>query len=77
MYSNTFPSSIIFLPSSVDDKLVFGLGDVWTTFAAQLEHRVHTDSAGDCSSFLNGPQKRVKNKHGEQVQALRGTVGGV
>ena len=62
MYSNgaIFQSTIILLPSPVDDKLVFGLGYIWTTFVVRVKHRVHTNSAGERSSFLSGPQKMAK-----------------
>lgn len=62
MYSNpaTFQSTIILLPSPMDDKLVFGQGYIGTTFVVGVKHHAHTNAAGECSSFLSGPQKNVK-----------------
>lgn len=69
-HSNTFQSTIILLPSPVDDKLVFVLGYIWTTLVVRVKPCIHTNSAGDGSSFLSGPQKMFSNKCGEQASSI-------
>lgn len=54
----------------MDDKLVFGLGYIWTTFVVGVKPCAHTNSVGECSSFLSGPQKLLKNKCGELAFSL-------
>lgn len=72
MYPNraAFQSAIILLPSPVDDRLVFGLGHIWTTVVVSAKLHVHTNSPGGCSSFLSGPQKMLKSKCGKQAFSI-------
>lgn len=49
-FMQTLHSAVILSLSLVDDRLVFKLGYIWTTFVVML---VHANSAGACSSFLS------------------------
>lgn len=41
---STLHGSVIFLPSPVDDKLVFGPGYIWAKVVVRVKSRVHANS---------------------------------